>query len=66
MSNKQKKESEYSNGSTNLDGSAIRKIKTEIRNWYGSLSVKELVRNKALVDEIEKLERLLSGQAVVS
>ncbi len=45
--------------------SAIEKIKTEIRNWYGNLSVKELVYNKVLVAEIEKLERLLAGKVVV-
>ena len=45
--------------------SAIEKIKTEIRNWYGNLSVKELAYNKALIAEIEKLERLLAGKVVV-
>ncbi|MFN8846612.1 MAG: hypothetical protein ACK5V3_15785 [Bdellovibrionales bacterium] len=45
--------------------SAIEKIKTELRNWYGNLSVKELVYNKVLVAEIEKLERLLAGKVVV-
>ena len=45
--------------------SAIERIKTEIRNWYGNLSVKELVYNKVLVAEIEKLERLLAGKVVV-
>lgn len=45
--------------------SALERIKTEIRNWYGNLSVKELVYNKVLVAEIEKLERLLAGKVVV-
>jgi hypothetical protein len=45
--------------------SAIERIKTEIRNWYGNLSVKELVYNKVLVAEIEKLEHLLAGKVVV-
>ena len=45
--------------------SAIERIKTEIRNWYGNLSVKELAYNKALIAEIEKLERLLAGKVVV-
>jgi len=45
--------------------SAMERIKTEIRNWYGNLSVKELVYNKALIAEIEKLERLLAGKVVV-
>lgn len=45
--------------------SAIERIKIEIRNWYGNLSVKELVYNKVLVAEIEKLERLLAGKVVV-
>ncbi len=43
---------------------ALQRIKTEIRNWYGSLSVKELVHNTALISEIEKLERLLAGKVV--
>ena len=43
----------------------LEKIKTEIRNWYGNLSVKELVYNKVLIAEIEKLERLLAGKVVV-
>lgn len=45
--------------------SAIERIKTEIRNWYGNLSVKELAYNKTLIAEIEKLERLLAGKVVV-
>ncbi len=45
---------------------AIQKIKDEIRSWYGSLSVKEIVCNKALITEIEKLERLLAGQVVAT
>lgn len=45
--------------------SALERIKTEIRNWYGNLSVKELAYNKALIAEIEKLERLLAGKVVV-
>lgn len=48
-----------------LGPSALERIKTEIRNWYGNLSVKELVYNKVLVAEIEKLERLLMGKVVV-
>lgn len=45
--------------------SAIQRLKTEIRNWYGNLSVKELAGNKTLIAEIEKLERLLAGKVVV-
>ena len=45
--------------------SALERIKTEIRNWYGNLSVKELAYNKALIAEIEKLERLLAGKVVI-
>jgi len=45
--------------------SAIERMKTEIRRWYGNLSVKELFYNKSLVAEIEKLERLLAGKVVV-
>ncbi|OYZ11977.1 MAG: hypothetical protein B7Y39_18980 [Bdellovibrio sp. 28-41-41] len=43
----------------------LEKIRNEFRNWYGNLSVKELVYNRALIAEIEKLERLLAGKAVI-
>lgn len=59
------KKNENSECVTTPGPSAIERIKTEIRNWYGNLSVKELVYNKVLVAEIEKLERLLAGKAVV-
>lgn len=48
-----------------LTGSVIQKIKEEIRNWYGSLSIRELTQNKALIAEIERLESLLANGAVV-
>lgn len=43
---------------------SLEKIKAEIRKWYGIISVKELICNKALIVEIEKIERLLSRQVV--
>ena len=49
-----------------LPGTMIRKIRDEIRNWYGTLSVKELVSNHSLVAEIERLERLLAQGLVTS
>lgn len=52
--------------SETLPGSVIRKIRDEIRNWYGTLSVKELVSNHSLVAEIERLERLLAQGLVTS
>lgn len=48
-----------------LTGRVIQKIKEEIRNWYGSLSIRELTQNKALIAEIERLESLLAKGAVV-
>ena len=36
------------------------KVKEAIRNWYGSLSIEELIRNQDLVIEIKELEELLS------
>lgn len=42
----------------------VQKIKEEIRNWYGSLSIRELTQNKALIVEIERLESLLAKGAV--
>ncbi|MGE0525745.1 MAG: hypothetical protein AB7G93_01125 [Bdellovibrionales bacterium] len=44
----------------------LNRIKEAVRKWYGTLSVKELVVNKALVAEIEAFERLLSKQEVLS
>ncbi len=45
---------------------AVKKIRDEIRNWYGSLSVKELVSNRLLTEEIERLEKLLAQGMVAS
>lgn len=61
----QTKQNENSECVTTPGPSAVERIKPEIRNWYGNLSVKELVYNKALIAEIEKLERLLAGKVVV-
>lgn len=44
---------------------AIERIKKEVRKWYGSLSVKEIICNKVLIEEIEKFERMLGQQAVL-
>ncbi len=65
MNNSNQKINKSKNDKELLPGGAIQKIKTEIRNWYGGLSVRELVTNSALVAEIEKLERLLMSQVVV-
>jgi hypothetical protein len=62
---KTNKEQKQNINEQNLPESALQKIKTELRNWYGSLSVRELVTNKILVKEIETLEHLLSGRLVV-
>lgn len=65
MSNSDQKNNECKTDKEILQGGAIQKIKTEIRNWYGGLSVRELVTNSTLVAEIEKLERLLMTQVVM-
>ncbi len=59
------KKAKNSNTSASSTKGAIQKIKEEIRTWYGSLSVKELMCNRPLVAEIEKLERLLASQVAV-
>jgi hypothetical protein len=64
MNAKNKKEKSAANET--LPGSMILKIRNEIRNWYGTISVKELVSNHSLVAEIEKLERLLAQGLVTS
>lgn len=42
----------------------VRRIREALRRWYATVSVKELVVNRALVAEIEAFERLLSGAEV--
>lgn len=42
----------------------VRRIRAALRRWYATVSVKELVVNRALVAEIEAFERLLSGAEV--
>lgn len=49
-----------------LPGGAIKKIRDELRAWYGSLSIKELTTNRVLVTEIERLEKLLSQGLVTA
>lgn len=44
----------------------IRKVKEALRQWYATVSVRELTLNRALVAEIEALERMLSGAEAVS
>lgn len=44
----------------------LKRIREALRRWYATVSVKELAVNRALVAEIEGLERLLSGAEVVS
>lgn len=38
----------------------LEKIKEEFRRWYASLSVTEIMNNKKLIKEIEKMEQLFS------
>ena len=42
--------------------SVIAALKRELREWYGAISVEELVNNRALAFEIEILERMLTNQ----
>lgn len=44
----------------------LNKIKEALRKWYGTLSVKEIISNRALIAEIEALERMLSKREVLS
>lgn len=43
----------------------LNQLKNEVRQWYGSLSIRELTMNKSLILEIEKMERLLSSNNLV-
>ena len=42
--------------------SVIASLKRELREWYGAISVEELVNNRELAFEIEVLERMLINQ----
>lgn len=44
----------------------LNRIREALRKWYGTLSVRELISNRALVAEIEAFERMLMKQEVVS
>lgn len=44
----------------NLSAEDVRRLREDIRRWYGNISVDELVQNKALTEEIKELEQLLS------
>jgi len=44
----------------------LERIKEALRNWYGTLSVKEIISNPILVAEIAALEKMLSKQEVLS
>ena len=43
---------------------ALASIKKELRKWYGTISVDELVENRELTLEIETLERMLALEGV--
>lgn len=36
-------------------------LREMFRDWYGTLSVEELVENRKLIKKIERLERMLSA-----
>lgn len=40
-------------------------LKEAIRNWYGSISIEELVSNRMLIKEIEELKVLLAQAGVL-
>ena len=40
--------------------SIVRKIREELRRWYGTISVNELTRNTVLIGEIEIMERMIT------
>lgn len=62
----QDRKNKISNNQKMKPSSTLQTLRSEIREWYGSLSVQELTVNKALVEQIEKLERLLSKSMVTS
>ncbi|NUN07187.1 MAG: hypothetical protein HUU57_15685 [Bdellovibrio sp.] len=43
---------------------AVKRLKEEFRKWYAALSLKEIVTNKVLIEEIEVLEKMLSERKV--
>lgn len=58
-SQKEKQAPKVSNTST---ASSLDRVKEELRKWYGMLSLKEIVTNKALIQELEALEKMLTEQ----
>ena len=42
------------------------RLKDIFRQWYGSLSVKEIITNQKLISEIEAFERLLTRREALS
>ncbi|HEX7673579.1 MAG TPA: hypothetical protein VF412_05380 [Bdellovibrio sp.] len=38
---------------------ALKKLKEEFRRWYSMLSIQEIVKNQALIAEIEAMEKAL-------
>lgn len=44
--------------------SVLKNLRDLVRKWYGAISIDELMKNSALVKEIEKIELLLSQMAV--
>lgn len=65
MSKEKKSNFDLKKNTVELPVGVINKVRQEIRAWYGSLSVKEIISNKRLMSEIQKLEQLLSTQSVV-
>lgn len=43
----------------------MQKIKEEFRRWYAALSVPEIMNNKNLIKEIEKMEQLFRSLQTV-
>ncbi|MBX9768890.1 MAG: hypothetical protein K2X47_16575 [Bdellovibrionales bacterium] len=44
----------------------LARLKEIFRQWYGSLSVKEIISNQTLIAEIEAFERLLTRRETLS
>lgn len=60
MSEENEKASKSESGSEIVD--SLDRVKDELRKWYGLLSMKELVTNKALIQELETLEKMIIEQ----
>ena len=43
-----------------MSNETLKNLRDEFRNWYGMISIEELIENSELVEIIKKIERYFS------